>query len=747
MYYCKYIAFSLLVLLMFIMGVATFVGNSHGIDYALQTIYYKWWFAALWVIMVVTGLVWLCTTRPLNSRENLKRNAHLWFLHGSLAVILLGACVSFLTSWSGSIHLRLGDSTNLYADDEHEGQDGRLPFTVTLKDFELQTHYGTEMASNYVSVINVLNNREIGSADYSVSMNRVPVVDGVRFYQASYDSDGRGSTLLVRYDRWGQSITYTGYALLLIAFLWSIFTPNGGMRRAQQALKRMDAATKKAICLLALLLLPTVAFAQYNDAPRALPKEVASEFGKLYVSYGGRICPFQTLAQDFCRKVYGRPSWHSYTAEQVVTGWLFWPDDWNNAAIIKVKSHTLRSEFDLPSNATWNDFFLSDGYRLGPLLSGGQNLSEAAADVDDRLMLIYSLRRGELFTLFPVRTASHDRIVWISPVERDSTVRFHSSSDSAYVRDVFTFMSQDAVTGNFPRVVHGIASIAAFQHAYGAETLPSEQMTKAERLYNAANLPIWLYRINLTLGLLLFIAVLVPCIRLKYIVLPSAVLGALGLVALTIYIGLRSYVSGRLPLGNGFETMLAVAWFVMVAGALLWRKARRLPMLYGVPFLASGFFLLVASLSQSNAEITQLQPVLNSPLLSLHVSIIMLSYALLSVTFLISVAGLCRPAEAERARLQSLVVLYPAVVLLAVGIFLGAVWANVSWGRYWGWDPKEVWALITLLVYVLPLHSQSLSQLRRPLAYHIYIALAFATVLMTYFGVNYYLTGLHSYAG
>lgn len=726
---------------MLVMAVATFVGNSHGIDFALQTIYYKWWFAALWFIMVVTGLTWLCATRPLGSKEKLKRNLHLWLVHGSLVVILLGALVSFLTSWSGSVHLRLGDSTNLYADDAQQGADARLPFTVTLKDFELQTHSGTEMASNYVSLISV------GGQDYRVSMNRVPVVEGVRFYQASYDSDGRGSTLLVRGDRWGQAITYTGYALLLIAFIFTLFAKNGGMRRAQRALRQMDAATKKTACLLVLLFLPLTALAQTDEAPRALPDDVAEQFGQLYVSYGGRICPFQTLAQDFCRKVYGKPSWHGYSAEQVVTGWLLWPDDWNNAAIIKVKSRALRNEFDLEAMATWNDFFYGGQYRLGPHLSAGDDLTDAAYEVDDRLMLIYSLRRGELFTLFPVRTAPHDRIVWTSPTLRDSTVRYHSAEDSAYVQNVFNYISVDARNGNFDRVARGIASIAAFQQAYGGETLPSENMTKAERLYNAVNLPTWLYRINLTIGLLLFIAVLVPRIRPKFVVIPAAVIGILGLLALTAYIALRSYVSGRLPLGNGFETMLAVAWFVMVVGGLLWRKARTLPMLYGIPFLASGFFLLVASLSQSNAEITQLQPVLNSPLLSLHVSIIMLSYALLSVTFLISLAALCRPAEAERARLQSLVVLYPAVALLAVGIFLGAVWANVSWGRYWGWDPKEVWALITLLVYVLPLHSQSLPLLRRPRAYHIYIALAFATVLMTYFGVNYYLTGLHSYAG
>ncbi len=605
-----------------------------------------------------------------------------------------------------------------------------LPFSMQLSGFEVSTHNGTQMASDYTSRVTVAGNT------YIVSMNRVPTIQGVRLYQASYDSDGKGSVLLVRCDRWGQPITYAGYALLLVSMLVMLFSPQSGMRQAMQKLRRLSA-----VLFLGLAFTPL--FAQNAENPRTLPRPIAEEFGKLYVAYGGRICPVQTLAQDFCRKLCGHASWHGYSAEQVMAGWIFWPDDWNTAPIIEVKSRALRQRFDLERHAAFNDFFL-DGYRLGPLLSGNDALARAAQETDDRIMLIYSLRRGELFKLFPIKDGHNT--IWIAPIDPNGPLKQLAATDRAYVQNIFPRLFQDALAQNYTDVQKGLRTIAAYQQANGGKTLPSESVTEAERLYNAFDLPTWLYRASLTVGLILLLVSLrekgVP----RWLRLTAVGLGIAGFFSLTIYIGLRTYVSGRLPLGNGFETMLAIAWLVGVVGMVLWRKGRQLPMIYSMPFLAAGFFLLVASLSQASAQISQLMPVLNSPLLSAHVSIIMLAYALLSFTFLISLSALVRPQTAERARWQSLVILYPAVALLAVGIFLGAVWANVSWGRYWGWDPKEVWALITLMVYVLPLHTQSLPKLARPRTYHIYMALAFATVLMTYFGVNYYLTGLHSYA-
>lgn len=228
----------------------------------------------------------------------------------------------------------------------------------------------------------------------------------------------------------------------------------------------------------------------------------------------------------------------------------------------------------------------------------------------------------------------------------------------------------------------------------------------------------------------------------------------LSFIALTLCLALRWVASGRVPMGNGYETMLLLAWLVMLVALAVVRRFR-----IALPFglLLSGFFLLVSHISSMDPQISHLMPVLNSPLLSLHVSVIMAAFALLSLTFLCAVTALLlrlfrgRNAtgladQTGRLALLSRLMLYPALALLGIGIFVGAVWANVSWGAYWNWDAKEVWGLITLMVYAVAAHDASLPFLRRPLGYHAFMALAFLTIVMTYFGVNYYLGGMHSYA-
>lgn len=178
--------------------------------------------------------------------------------------------------------------------------------------------------------------------------------------------------------------------------------------------------------------------------------------------------------------------------------------------------------------------------------------------------------------------------------------------------------------------------------------------------------------------------------------------------------------------------------------------SRKNRMLLPLGLLVGGFSMLVAMIGQGNPAITNLMPVLNSPLLSVHVMVIMISYALLAFMAFNSLAAIYfhrKGLHGEVASLHriSLLMLYPAVFLLTTGIFIGAVWANVSWGRYWGWDSKEVWALITMLLYAAPLHS-SLYWMQRPMHFHAYVLTAFLSVLMTYFGVNFFLPGMHSYA-
>ena len=222
----------------------------------------------------------------------------------------------------------------------------------------------------------------------------------------------------------------------------------------------------------------------------------------------------------------------------------------------------------------------------------------------------------------------------------------------------------------------------------------------------------------------------------------------LSFLALTLCLALRWIISGYIPMSNGYETMLFVAWLLQLFTLLLQHRFRIL-LTFG--FLLSGFFLLVSHISQMDPQIGTLMPVLRSPLLTLHVSIIMIAFALLSLTFISGITALIFHFTGRRSQIESLAILsrvflYPALTTLGFGIFIGAIWANISWGTYWSWDPKEVWALITFMVYAVVVHTQSLPVFQRPLAYHLYVTLAFLTLLMTYFGVNYFLGGLHSYA-
>ena len=233
----------------------------------------------------------------------------------------------------------------------------------------------------------------------------------------------------------------------------------------------------------------------------------------------------------------------------------------------------------------------------------------------------------------------------------------------------------------------------------------------------------------------------------RFSFLPLKILLGLSFAALTFLLALRWIITGNIPMGNGYETMLSVAWMTQLATLIyIMCTPKGSGLMTAFAFLLSGFFLLVSHLSMMDPAMGPLVPVLNSPLLSIHVSFMMMSYALLALTFLCGVMGLVSRRRAAPLQLLSRIFLYPAMVTLGIGIFLGAVWANVSWGNYWSWDPKETWALITFMLYAIALHPQCVPRLARPRAYHLYMVLSFLSILMTYFGVNYFLPGMHSYA-
>ena len=684
-------------------------------------------------------------------------------LHLSFIIILAGAMLTHISAKRGMIHLRIGQPTDNYmaASDSQDGmgmQEKKLPFSLCLQNFEAKMHDGTQAVADYSSKFTVTDGNE--KSEGQVSMNNIYSHRSYRFYQSSYDEDGQGSVLAVNADPYGIPVTYTGYALLFISLVWMLIDPKGGYRR----LLRSQLLRKGALLLCLLSSMSYEASAQSSDLSQAvLPKATAEKLGELNMLYNDRICPVQTFAIDFCKKIYGARSYQGLTPEQVLTGWIFYGDTWSNEPFIKIKNGELKTAMNLPDHASLNSFFnpLMGGYTIAQYVqeyyNGAQDkFHQQAADIDGKIQLIMDLRRGVSLKVLPYTFPKNVRATKENPFIKAGTTTWFSPSDrlpkavehqhALYITNVFSLLYGDVKAGNTERVNIFFDKMKKYQQVSGGNSLPSSVQYRAERILNGFPFATILFMVNLTLG---FIALLYTIYRITRqrslkafdIALP-ALLG-ISFLALTFGLAMRWIVSGNVPMSNGYESMLTVAWFVMLISLVMqWRI--RLVMVFG--FLLSGFFLLMSHINQMDPAIGQMMPVLNSPLLSIHVSIIMMSYALLSLTFLCGVMGIFLRSHGEELQALSRVFLYPALATMGFGIFIGAIWANVSWGNYWSWDSKETWALITFMIYAVVAHTQSLSLFRKPLAYHVYMTLAFLSIVMTYFGVNYFLTGMHSYA-
>ena len=752
----KKIIFILYILVLVCMAAATIVEKSQGTDYAHAHYYGAWWFILLWAVLAALGAFYIIKRKV--------KYASTLALHLSFIIILAGALLTHVSAKRGMIHLRIGQPTDTYmAQDEEQGmKEEKLPFSLCLQKFEAKMHDGTNAVADYSSKFTVIDGDD--KSEGEVSMNNIYSRRSYRLYQSSYDEDGKGSVLAINADPYGIPVTYTGYAMLFISLVWMLFDPKGGYRKLLKS-----PLLKKGALMIALILsmgnIQTLhaESATGNLQNAVLPKESAEKFGELHILYNDRICPVQTFALDFCKKIYGARSYQGLTAEQVLSGWVFYGNTWANEPFIKIKSGEMKTAMNLPDYASLNTFFNREmgGYTIGPYVqeyyNGQQDkFHQQAADIDGKIQIIMELREGISLKVLPYTftknvkaTKDHPFIkagttTWFSPVDKLPQAVEHQHA--LYIKNVFSLLYGDVKKGNMDRVNIFFDKMKKYQEVSGGNSLPSKTQYKAERINNAFPFATILFMVNLTLG---FIALFYTIYRMTkkrcFKVLDIALPILLGISFLTLTFGLvlRWIISGNVPLSNGYESMLSVAWLVMLI-ALLMQFRIRIVMVFG--FLLSGFFLLVSHINQMDPAIGQMMPVLNSPLLSIHVSIIMMSYALLSLTFICGIMGICMRSHGEELQALSRLFLYPALTCMGFGIFIGAIWANVSWGNYWSWDSKETWALITFMIYAVVVHTQSLPIFRKPLTYHIYITLAFLSIVMTYFGVNYFLTGMHSYA-
>lgn len=704
-------------------------------------------------------------------------------LHLSLALILAGALVTSFSARKGMLHVREGESVETF-----ETKDGKileLPFSVELEGFEVLYHSGTDAASDYSSRLRFTRNGSV-LREGEVRMNRILSCKGYRFYQTDYDSDEAGVTFTVSHDPVGIAVIYTGYALLLLGLLAFFFT--------DKRLKKFFGNALRYSSVIAILLcLEATASATGNSvgglpqtenasvkgnqvkrgsaSPKVLPKNIAAEFGRLYVLYHGRICPLQTLASDFSAKLYGTSGVKGLTDEQVLTGWMFYGTSWRN-----IPMHNRKKAID-------------------------------AMDKEATVKALYS---GDLLKIYPLRDST-GRLGWYS--QSDRLPEGTADEEWLFVRKSMDYIFELVVNREYSKLEESLGKLRRFQESKMGESLPPAYRIKAERAYNALPPLFPIAGTFLILGLVMLAVAMRRMVRdenngaISSFVDKarvtseesrkgptnlvddgrtvtkrwrlSGIFKIVGVAAsfvfflvLTIVLGLLWVASGHIPFSNGAETMLTIAWTAMLASVLSFRK---FPIMLPFGIIVASLASLVSAMGNANPAVTQLMPVLSSPLLSIHVSLMMLSYTVLAIIMVNGICGLvaslrhtsvsepiegtvfdyrspaprqaqgASSASAKMARMSE-ALMYPALFLLGSGIIAGSIWANVSWGCYWNWDPKETWALITFLIASLGVHRTRLPFLMSPRAYHIYTLILSASVLFTYFGVNYLLGGMHSYA-
>jgi cytochrome c-type biogenesis protein CcsB len=580
---------------------------------------------------------------------------------------------------------------------------------------------------DYISHLTLNDGRK--EIEAVVSMNKIFQYKGYRFYQASYDTDMKGTVLSVTYDPFGITITYSGYFLLFLSMLWILFNKKGRFR-----------SLIKTLTIICLLLIPLSSHAQ-----RTLTKEEAQTFGRLSMFYNGRIVPIDTYANDFTKKITGKSSYKNFNAVQLLAGFIFFPEEWQEEPVIKIKNGDIRRFIcgDACDNRLrFSDFFHAGVYKLSSN-AGMSEQHKGMIESYEKTGLILAQNDGSMLKIFPQGN------IWYSMTDNLSSA---NAEDTLFISKALYLVSDLLQKEDHPSVIDLFNKISVYQHKKAEPGSISDRKTDMEIFYNKLHFAEILFKINLALGVFAFVFFIWEILtgknnrwinRLLYVQL----IHSFGF--LTVGLALRGYVSGHVPLSNTFETMMFAAWCVILITLLLNRKSKNFT---AAGLLLSGFILLVASLGAMNPQITKLVPVLMSPWLSIHVSLLMISYSLLGFMMFNGIAAIIirfavkdSNRHIEKLQVISQALLYPALFTLTAGIFIGAIWANLSWGRYWGWDPKEVWALITMLVYSLAMHTQSLSVFRKPLFFHLFSILAFFTVLMTYFGVNLFFGGMHSY--
>lgn len=648
-------------------------------------------------------------------------------------------------------------------------QTWQLPFALRLNEFQLERYPGSMSPSSFASEVTVFD-KEMGvEMPYRIFMNNILDYRGYRFYQSSYDKDEKGTILSVNHDYLGTVVTYIGYFLLFGSLIVSFFTKKTRFSRISQQLKEIHDKRKKlvsSVSLILILLISTISLAQKSPAAS---KEHAASFGKMLVqNKDGRVIPINTVSSQVLVKIYKKNKFEGLTSDQVFLGMILDRGYWQERPMIKVSDDALKSMLGIRGNyASFIDFFDEKGqYKLKRQVDESYAKKPALRNmfdkeiiyVDERVNVAFMAFTGPLLKIIPNKDNAFGH--WESPLDMHDHGRTESGNRGMDLFNNYINQLREAVvSNNYKAADAALEQFKAFQVEMGGELIPPATQTNMEVLYNNLNIFKALFPIFMTVGVVLFAFLFVQIFNpsLKFTIILRVLAGILflGFLAQTAGLIMRWYIAGHAPWSNGYESMIYIAWATMLAGFMFMKRS---PIILSVTALLAGVTLLTAHMSWLNPEITNLVPVLKSYWLTIHVATITASYGffgLACLTGLLNLSIMIFRNKDNHLRINltlrelTLIIelsLTIGLILMIMGNFLGGIWANESWGRYWGWDPKETWSLVTIIVYSFILHMRLIPGMRSTFTFNFLSMFGFASVLMTYFGVNYYLSGLHSYA-
>ncbi|HEF8180171.1 TPA: cytochrome c biogenesis protein CcsA [Campylobacter jejuni] len=653
----------------------------------------------------------------------------------------------------------------------------QLPFDIYLRDFVLDRYPGSMSPASYASEITVKNNNE--NFDYRIFMNNVLDYNGYRFYQSSYDQDEKGTVLSVNKDP-GKIPTYMGYFLLCLGMFMNFLNPHSRFRTLARLINK-DTLKHTSVIIFILLLSfgSEKTFAQdLNSTLPMVNTNHAKALAALIVqkSADGRMVPFDTLSREILEKIHQSDSYKGQNSNAVMLSMLVDVDKWQMEPFILMPQNqavrdAIANILEIPSAKyiSYKDFFDENNrYKLQKYVENANRKNPNARGVfdkeiiklDERANVVNLVFSGELFKFIPVQNNPNN--VWLAPFSAVTTLKGDEGHIVlALIQNYFSAVENAFKDGNWTRADEGLKFIKEYQEKIGYKVMPSKTKVEMEIFSNKAEIFVKLAPVYLIAGFLLLILVfskmVIPNLKISFIFKVVYVLNVLAFVIHTVGLGLRAYLSGHAPWSNGYESMVYIAWALSLSGIFFSRKS---PIALSLTSILSGVVLMVAHLSEMNPQITNLVPVLNSYWLSIHVSVITASYgflglcALLGIFTLFLMCFLKKDGKynlnilrniTEATRINEMAMIF-GLCLLTVGNFLGAIWANESWGRYWSWDSKETWALVSILVYAAILHLRMIPKYCNQFVFALWSMFAYWVIIMTYFGVNYFLTGLHSYA-